>query len=88
MPIRSKVIRVVANLNLARSWLQCHMLAVGHIRSAFWNEYALVPVVFFRLVRHFTLDGGLPKKNFFDDDAQMRKPWSICEGWEMRTIPS
>ncbi len=66
MPIRPKVIRVVAK----SCPVMVTMSYVSYIRRAFWSEYALVPVVFFRLVRHFTFDGGSPEKNFFDDGAQ------------------
>ena len=58
---------------------------VGHTRHTFWNEHAVIPVVFCRLVRQSAFGRRSPAEDFFDDGAHVRKPWSICECRETRT---
>src|SRR6267154_334524 len=52
-----------------------------------WNEHAVIPVVFCRLVRQSAFGGRSSAEDFrvFDDGAHVRKLWSTCECRESYT---
>jgi hypothetical protein len=58
---------------------------VGYAYRAFWNEHALVPVVFFRCVRDSDRESGPPAKNFSDNCPHVRKARSVGKCRETRT---
>ena len=81
VPFRLKLIDIVTEYGP----VVITMPYIGYACRAFWNEHALIPVIFCRSVRQTESDSGSPAKNFSDDCAHLRKAWSVGICRETRT---
>ena len=81
VPFRLKLIDIVTEYGP----VVITMPYIGYACRAFWNEHALIPVIFCRSVRQTESDSGSPAKNVSDDCAHLRKAWSVGICRETRT---